>query len=94
MTARLRLSRADSPLVGYRQLVAAPGAAPRQHGTAILSFHTRTKSVFLRAFAIVRLKCAFRHDVYVVAHRPKRPRILVLLDPLQYNKNKNASLNQ
>ncbi len=61
MTAARMLGRADSSFVRDRQFMAATGAAARQHGTAVFSFHARAKPVFLGAFTIVRLKCAFRH---------------------------------
>jgi len=51
----------DSSFVADRQLVAAPSAAARQYGAAILRFHPRPESVRLRALAIIGLKCTFRH---------------------------------
>ena len=51
----------DSSFVADGQFVAALGAAARQHGAAILRFHPGPESVSLRALAIIRLKCTFRH---------------------------------
>jgi hypothetical protein len=51
----------DSSFVADRQLMAAPCAAAREHGAAILRFHAGPESMGLRALAIIRLKCTFRH---------------------------------
>lgn len=59
----------DSPFVADRQLVAAPGAAARQHGAAILRRHPGPESMSLRALAIIRLKCTFRHGLSSLARR-------------------------
>lgn len=53
----------DSSFVADRQLMAAASAAARQHGAAILRVHTGPESVGLRALAIIRLKCTFRHGL-------------------------------
>jgi len=52
---------ANGSLVADRELVTAPGAAPRQHGPAILGFHALAEPMGLGALTIIRLKCAFRH---------------------------------
>ena len=52
---------ADGLLVAYGQLVTAASPAARQHGPSVLGLHALTKSVDLRALAIVRLKSTFRH---------------------------------
>jgi hypothetical protein len=54
----------DGSFVANRQLVAALRAAAGQHGAAIFRFHTGPESMFLRALAIIRLKCTFRHDLF------------------------------
>jgi hypothetical protein len=48
-------------LVADREFMAALGASPRQHGASILGAHSHSKSVSLRPFAIVWLKCPFWH---------------------------------
>jgi hypothetical protein len=53
----------DSSFVADRQLMAAPSAAARQHGAAVLRFHPGPESVSLRALAIIGLKCTFRHGL-------------------------------
>jgi len=53
----------DSSFVADRQLVAATGPPARQYGAAILRFHPGPESVSLRALAIIRLKCTFRHGL-------------------------------
>jgi hypothetical protein len=58
----------DSSFVADRQLMAALGAAARQHGAAILRVHPGPESVSLRALAIIRLKCTFRHGLSSLAH--------------------------
>jgi hypothetical protein len=59
----------DSSFVADRQLMAAPSAAARQHGSAILRFHPGTESMSLRALAIIGLKCTFRHGLSSLARR-------------------------
>jgi hypothetical protein len=59
----------DSSFVADRQLMAAPSAAARQHGAAILRFHPGTESMSLRALAIIGLKCTFRHGLSSLARR-------------------------
>lgn len=59
----------DGSLVADRQLMAAPSATARQHGAAILRFHPGPESVSLRALAIIRLKCTFRHGLSLQARR-------------------------
>ena len=62
----------DGSFVAHRQLVTAPRAAARQHGAAIFRFHPGPESVSLRALAIIRLKCTFRHGLSLLgaqAHR-------------------------
>lgn len=52
---------ADSAFVANGQLVAPLGAAARQHLATIRRFHTLTKAVCFRTFAIVRLESTFWH---------------------------------
>ena len=49
------------PLGTDREFLAPPGAAPRQHGTAVLRLHAGTKPVRLRPMTVIGLKGAFRH---------------------------------
>jgi hypothetical protein len=64
----LRLVRvANGLFVTNRELVASACAAARQNGAAVLSTHPFAKSVGLGALAIIRLKCAFRHDCFRLA---------------------------
>jgi hypothetical protein len=52
--------------------VAASGAAPRQHRTAILTLHSRAETVRLGALAIVRLKRSLGHGfVWLKRATPK-----------------------
>jgi hypothetical protein len=60
-TNTFRETRDALPLGADREFVAAPGAAPRQNGTSVLSFHAGAEPVGLRAPTVVRLKSAFRH---------------------------------
>ena len=53
----------DSSFVADRQFVTPPCAAAREHGAAILGFHPGSESMILRALAIIRLKCTFRHGL-------------------------------
>jgi hypothetical protein len=52
---------ADSAFVANGKLVTPLGAAARENSAAIGRFHTLTKAVGLRPFAIVRLKSTFWH---------------------------------
>ncbi len=62
------------PLGTDRQLLAAAGAPPRQHGAAILGLHATAESMGLGPVAIVRLKCAFRHSSSRIQYkRPGKP---------------------
>ena len=51
----------DSSFVADRQLMAAPSAAARQHGAAVLRFHPGPESMSLGALTIVRLKRSLGH---------------------------------
>lgn len=51
----------DGSLVAHGEFVAALGAPARQHSPSILGAHAHSKSVSLRPFAIVWLKCPFWH---------------------------------
>ena len=62
----------DGWFVTDRQLMPAPGAAPCQHGSAILALHAGAESVRLGALAIIWLKCAFRHAFFLVSERANR----------------------
>lgn len=66
------MGRPDCSFVADRQLVAALCAAARQHGAAILGFHPGPESMSLRALAIIRLKCTFRHWLSSFAHHAAR----------------------
>ena len=62
------------PLGTDRQLLAAAGAPPRQHGAAILGLHATAESMGLGPVAIIRLKCAFRHSSSRIQYkRPGKP---------------------
>ncbi len=52
---------ADCSFVTHGQLVTALGPAPREHGTAIFTFHARSKTMGLGPFAVIRLESSFRH---------------------------------
>jgi len=45
----------------HRDALASLGATPRNHRASALGFHTRPKSVRLRAATTVGLECALRH---------------------------------
>jgi len=62
----------DGSLVADREFVAALGAAPRQHGSAVLGAHAYPEPVCLCPFTVVGLKCAFWHWLsFTTGHRPE-----------------------
>lgn len=48
------------------QLITSTGAAACKNIASVLCFHTLTESVYFCPFAIVGLKCAFRHGRLLV----------------------------
>ena len=65
----------DGSFIADRQFVAATSPAAREHGAAILGFHARAESMCLGALAIIRLKCAFRHGLFLLSTARKTTRV-------------------
>jgi hypothetical protein len=68
----LGVSGANGSFITYRQLVTAPGAPACQHRPSIFALHAFAKTMGLRALAIIRLKCTFRHLVVSFQTRTTR----------------------
>ena len=50
------------PLGADGKFFASAGAAARDHGAAVLRFHSRKKAVGLGAMTVIGLEGAFRHN--------------------------------